>query len=77
LLEIKPMSEQLKFPFKKQEETEEAHAKIFRGRRPTLEDDEELTISEGGRPTSEKKIREAKEKAVKEFLERMEKEKGN
>lgn len=69
------MSEQIKFPFKKEEDEKQAYTKVFKGKMPTIEDDEELTKLEGGEPTSEQKIHKAKEKASQEFWERVEKEK--
>ena len=57
------MNEQLKFPFKKQEELEEAEGKMLKGKIPTKEDDEQLTIAEGGKTTSQEKNRQAAKKA--------------
>jgi len=66
------MNEQFKFPFKKREEAEEAEEKVFKGKMPTIEDDEALTIAEGGRLTSEEKNRQAAKKAIDTVLGRKE-----
>jgi hypothetical protein len=65
------MNEQLGFPFKKEIEKEKI-VKIPRGKMPTPEEDEELTMREGGKLTSEEKNQEAGEKASKEFWSRVE-----
>lgn len=71
------MNEQFKFPFKKQEELEEAEGKMFEGEIPTIEDDEALTIAEGGKPTSQEKNRQAAKKVFDTVLgRREEKDKG-
>lgn len=59
--------EQFKFPFKEKEDFEKVAGKVFKGRMPTLEEEEELTKQEGGKLTSEQKIKEAKEKAYQEL----------
>ncbi len=66
------MNEQLKFPFKKQEELEEVEGKTFKGEIPTKEDDEALTIAEGGKPTSQERNRQAAKKAFDTVLGRKE-----
>jgi len=66
------MNEQFKFPFKKREEAEEAEEEVFKGKMPTIEDDEALTIVEGGRLTSEEKNRQAAKKAIDTVLGRKE-----
>jgi len=66
------MNEQFKFPFKKREEAEEAEEEVFKGKMPTIEDDEALTIAEGGRLTSEEKNRQAAKKAIDTVLGRKE-----
>ena len=57
------MKEQLKFPFKKEEDEEKAASEVFKGRMPKPEEDEELTIAEGGKPTSEEKNKQAAKQA--------------
>jgi len=45
---------------------------VFKGKMPTIEDDEALTIAEGGRLTSEEKNRQAAKKAINTVLGRKE-----
>lgn len=71
------MSKQFEFPFSKEEEKfKKVVNKNFKGKMPTIEEDEELTILEGGKPTSEEKIRQAKEKAMRDIWESTGKDKG-
>ena len=64
------MNEQIKFPFKRKEEEEKLIGRMFGGRMSTPEEDEELTESEGGKPTSPEKIKKAREEALDEILGR-------
>ncbi len=50
--------------------------KRWKGRMPTIEEGEELTIIEGGRPTSKKREKEAAEKAFDKVLGKDRKKSG-
>ena len=65
------MPEQFKFPFKEKEDKEKAASEVFKGRMPKPEEDEKLTIAEGGKPTSEEKNKQAAKKAHDEFWNRI------
>ncbi len=68
--------EQFNFPFKEEAIPEEISLKMHKGRMPTIEEDEELTIIEGGRPVSKEGEKKAAEKALDEVLGKDRKKSG-